>query len=288
MFDAFLLQQGATSMLDARDAMLAADRMRFGGKDLKVMWDAFAARGMGQGASTPNADSGDPKPSFASPRAKQRQGPLPDARRRPGSSSGDYEARVDAGRRHDPEDRSSATRSRLAPGRYQMLYVSRDAAASSGSRSRSRRASDRTVRGRRADEPRRRGRRAPRSSAPRHGSLNPKFLIDGTEATDWGGVTDGNVDATHPFVAVDLAGGVHTVRRVQVSAMLNPAPGERDRRPARRRPGLRVAVHRAAPVRPRGVRQGVRVVAGAKWKRFYTSSGQRVPGDARRARSRRT
>ena len=33
VFDAFLLQQGATSMLDARDAMLAADRMRFGGAD---------------------------------------------------------------------------------------------------------------------------------------------------------------------------------------------------------------------------------------------------------------
>ena len=31
IFDSFLLQQGATSMLDARDAMLAADRMRYGG-----------------------------------------------------------------------------------------------------------------------------------------------------------------------------------------------------------------------------------------------------------------
>ena len=67
MFDAFLLQQGATSMLDARDAMLAADRMRFHGNDQLVMWDAFAKRGMGKGASTPDADSGDVTPSFASP-----------------------------------------------------------------------------------------------------------------------------------------------------------------------------------------------------------------------------
>ena len=59
MFDSFLLQQGATTMLDARDAMLAADRMRFGGANAAVMWKAFARRGMGKGASTPNADSGD-------------------------------------------------------------------------------------------------------------------------------------------------------------------------------------------------------------------------------------
>ncbi|WP_372736566.1 M36 family metallopeptidase, partial [Nocardioides sp.] len=62
MFDAFLLQQGATSMLDARDAMLAADKMRFGGKDLKVMWQAFATRGMGKNAKAKNADDTSPTP----------------------------------------------------------------------------------------------------------------------------------------------------------------------------------------------------------------------------------
>ena len=61
------------------------------------------------------------------------------------------------------------------------------------------------------------------------GSLNDDALIDGTEATNWAGVNDGtNVDETgqHPFVVVDLAGGVQTVRRVQVSAMLRPAPAD--------------------------------------------------------------
>ena len=67
VFDAFLLQQGATSMLDARDAMLAADRMRFGGADQDVMWDAFAQRGMGTGAQQRRTPTGDPTPSFASP-----------------------------------------------------------------------------------------------------------------------------------------------------------------------------------------------------------------------------
>ena len=56
------------------------------------------------------------------------------------------------------------------------------------------------------------------------GSLNPEALIDGTEATNWGGVTAANVDESNPSVAVDLAGDVSTVKRVQVSAYLTPAP----------------------------------------------------------------
>ena len=72
VFDAFLLQQGATSMLDARDAMLAADRMRFGGDNQKVMWDAFARRGMGRAPRRPTPTRATPTPSFASPRSTQR------------------------------------------------------------------------------------------------------------------------------------------------------------------------------------------------------------------------
>ncbi len=56
------------------------------------------------------------------------------------------------------------------------------------------------------------------------GSLNPEALIDGTEATNWGGVTDAQVDESNPSVSVDLAGDVSTVKRVQVSAYLTPAP----------------------------------------------------------------
>ena len=48
MFDAFLLQQGATSMLDARDAFLAADRMRFGGENQKAIWDSVRQARHGQ------------------------------------------------------------------------------------------------------------------------------------------------------------------------------------------------------------------------------------------------
>jgi hypothetical protein len=108
------------------------------------------------------------------------------------------------------------------------------------------------------------------------GSLNPKHLIDGTEASNWGGVSAGDVDATHPFVAVDLAGGVHEVHRVQVSAMLNPAPSSGTEVPlaadpdsgsrftALRRFALEACVTHCSSAR-------------ATWKRFYTSSADAFP-----------
>ena len=64
-------------MLDARDAYLAADRMRFGGANQAELWTAFARRGFGEKAASadPSEDDGgfgdtddpDPVPSFESP-----------------------------------------------------------------------------------------------------------------------------------------------------------------------------------------------------------------------------
>lgn len=68
VFDAWLLMpSGAVSMLDARDAMLAADLLRFGGANQDLLWDAFAARGMGRGASSTSSADSAPIPSFESP-----------------------------------------------------------------------------------------------------------------------------------------------------------------------------------------------------------------------------
>jgi hypothetical protein len=67
MFDAFLLMPSAVSMVDARDAYLAADQTRFSGNHVAAMWNVFARRGFGEGASSnTNADT-DPIPSFVSP-----------------------------------------------------------------------------------------------------------------------------------------------------------------------------------------------------------------------------
>jgi extracellular elastinolytic metalloproteinase len=66
LFDAFLLQPGSTSMLDARDAMLAADVARFGGANQVEIWRAFAKRGMGVDAYTNGTDDTAPIPNFDS------------------------------------------------------------------------------------------------------------------------------------------------------------------------------------------------------------------------------
>jgi hypothetical protein len=108
------------------------------------------------------------------------------------------------------------------------------------------------------------------------GSLNQKFLIDGKEATAWGGVSATNVDATHPFVTVDLAGGVHRVRRVQVSAMLNPAPPSPTDVPLAADPD---SGSRFTALRQFALEACVKSCssANAKWKRFYVSKANAFP-----------
>jgi extracellular elastinolytic metalloproteinase len=67
MYDAWLLMPQAPSMVDARDAMLAADQIRFGGADLATLWAGFARTGLGNGAVSAGSNDGQPTPSFSSP-----------------------------------------------------------------------------------------------------------------------------------------------------------------------------------------------------------------------------
>ncbi|MBC7798450.1 MAG: M36 family metallopeptidase [Pyrinomonadaceae bacterium] len=67
MFDSFLLQPAATSMLNARDAELSADMARFGGANQVEMWRVFARRGMGILANANGSGDVSPVPDFSSP-----------------------------------------------------------------------------------------------------------------------------------------------------------------------------------------------------------------------------
>lgn len=67
MYDSFLLMPAAPSMLDARDAMLAADMARFGGANQKLMWKVFAQRGMGEDAYSVDGEDTAPVAHFGSP-----------------------------------------------------------------------------------------------------------------------------------------------------------------------------------------------------------------------------
>jgi len=279
MFDSFLLQQGATSMLDARDAMIAADRMRFGGANRAVLWNAFARRGMGRDASTPDADSDRVTPGFASPTADNGRVTF-EAPTGGRIYVGRYEARATPVADTIRRSRLGTTVT-LAPGRYQMLYVAPRRAAtrftlrvSPGERSTRRVRAPRNLAARAA------GARVIATSAD---SRNPHHLIDGTEATNWGGVNadDTNVDQRSPWVTVDLAGRkVRTVHRVNVSAMLRPTeagasevpllaatdedPDSGSRFTALRRFALERCVRSCGS-------------ASARWTRFYTSPADAFP-----------
>ncbi len=275
VFDAFLLQQSETSMLDARDAMLAADRMRFGGANQKVMWGAFARRGMGKGAKTPDADSQFVTPSFASPKAKN-------ARVTFKSNSvgrvyvGRYEARatpVGDTRRGTKLDNVVE----LTAGTYDLLFVSErsghtrfELTVKPGQR--------RTVRIRdiRNVASAKLGANVLRSTP---GSRDDKALLDGKENTNWAGVTAATVDRSKPSVAIDLAGGTHTIRRVQVSALLNPPEAKGENNPDS---GSRFTALRRFAVEAclKACNSG-----SAKWKRFYTSPKNAFPSIAPRPTS---
>ncbi len=66
MFDSYLLMPVSPSMVDARNALLAADLLRFDGANQDILWDAFAARGLGTGASSNTNADPNPVPSFES------------------------------------------------------------------------------------------------------------------------------------------------------------------------------------------------------------------------------
>jgi len=71
-YDAMLLMPVNTSMIQARDAILSADLIRFGGANQKEIWKGFAQSGYGFGATSSNTGANtdtDPTPSFMSPLA---------------------------------------------------------------------------------------------------------------------------------------------------------------------------------------------------------------------------
>ena len=126
LFDGFLLQPAETSMIDARDAILAADLMRYDGENQEVLWRAFARFGMGVKASTKGAEDQQPRADFRTPYGGN--GTLRFTTRDVGQGVPDnlevYVGRYEA-RLNPVADTSSETKVgdtlRMAPGLYEML-----------------------------------------------------------------------------------------------------------------------------------------------------------------------
>jgi len=144
MLDSFLLQSPEPSMVEARNAMLAADQLRFGGANADEIWLAFARRGLGTAAAASTAEGRtggvesdtDPLPDFASARhpsatvrfvAVSRQAGDPPVRAR--IHVGRYEARVSPVADTDPgtsapEDAPTDNlddTAQFAPGTYEFV-----------------------------------------------------------------------------------------------------------------------------------------------------------------------
>lgn len=219
LFDSLLIPAaGALSMVDMRDAMLTADQMRFDGANQDLLWNVFAQRGLGQGASSNGGGDTDPVPSFRSPYANN--GTITFKATADGASApvsfyiGDYEARAIPVADSDPATALGDTME-IVPGTYSGVAVGAGVGHQRFTF---------TVRpGQVRDVPvvMRANLAAAANGATVTGpGTGVEALIDETEGTNWSSTGQPVAGQT---VTVDLAGTeAQQVRRVQVSAMLVP------------------------------------------------------------------
>ena len=296
VFDSYLLMppDGEVSMLEARDALLAADMMRFGGANQSELWTAFATRGFGEGASSENpgdagfagdTDDPNPVPSFTSPlrsdEATLTFKPISgDAAGDPASEGaelfvGDYEGNVTPVADTDPATDLGAT-VQLLPGTYS--FVAR--ADGFGAQKFSRQIDAGQALDLNVIMPTNQASIASGASTSGDG-VNRGLLIDDTEETDWAAINR-MPNASGAQVTVDLAGGEQLVDRVNVSALLRGRPDDGDDQDD---PGNQ---NRFTALRQFEIQTCIAGDANAQcgdasgFQRIYTSPADAFPGDVPR------
>ncbi|MFI7700283.1 M36 family metallopeptidase [Nonomuraea sp. NPDC049480] len=218
-FDALLLMaSGAVTYVDHRDAMLAADAIRFGGKNQDIMWRAFAEHGLGRDAASTGPNDGEATPSFANPVGKNGSlqlkplGEAKDAALR--LYVGDYEGRAVPVADTDPATPLGDT-VEMTPGVYDFVAA--------GSGFGHKRLKFAVLPGVKLPLPlllTRNHASAASGAAATGDGVNQAKLIDETEATNWASLTGAPAGKS---VVVDLAGDAPVrIGRVQVSSMLRP------------------------------------------------------------------
>jgi extracellular elastinolytic metalloproteinase len=237
VFDAMLIMPVAPSMIEARNAYLAADVMRFGGANQDELWNALAKRGFGENATSTNAVSTsdtDPKPDFSAPGAgdalitfaatDEAGNPVSNAR----VFVGHYEARVSPIADTDPATGPAEggppgasnldNRAEFVPATYEFIVQANGFGEHRFRLNLSAGAS--TVN---FQLPKNVASATQGATASGDGT-NHGELIDDTEATNWDDPSGGlAVNVANPAVTVDLAGTAPVaVNRVNVSALLLP------------------------------------------------------------------
>ncbi len=227
LFDGFLIQPSQTTMLDSRDAVLASNKARYAGADLPTLWAGYAKRGMGVDATSAGVADLDSEPGFKNPMGTNGKvvfaptfggGTAPDETK---VFIGDYEARIVP---VAVSAKGAATAAKeYTPGTYPVLVQ----APGYGHK----RMTITVVEGAQTITlPLRANLASGASGAEATGDGgNLGAIIDETEASNWGsveGAPRNPMEApTVPGkqVTVDLVGGAHVVREVQVSAANRPA-----------------------------------------------------------------
>jgi extracellular elastinolytic metalloproteinase len=297
-YDAMVLMPVAPSMIDARNAILAADIVRFGGANQNELWYAFGTRGFGESAAAASGADVQPKPAFDSPRHSEATVRFRAFARDEGNAPinanvyvGHYEARVspiaDTNPATGPADGSQpvdASNLDNVASFTSRLYEFTASAPGYG-----------FVRFRtsfRPGETRTIDLYFATNWASRHkgavatgdGTRQPD-LIDDTERSNWHA---GGAPVQGRQVTVQLAGGSHKLDRAQVSAYLTlenegvpemppnpPTPGTQNRFTALRQFELWGCSANAA----NGMCAGL---DNAGWSRIYRSAEDFFPSDAPR------
>jgi extracellular elastinolytic metalloproteinase len=236
MFDGLLLTPSGSTMLDSRDAMLAADRLRFDGANQAELWDNFARRGMGESASSPNAEDRDPVPGWDSPLANNEATVRFTSADTGGGAAQDmtvftgvYEARISPTADTDAETETSDT-VEFVPGTYKFIATAPGYGAKRFTRTFQ--AGEDVV----VSVPMRRNLASASNGATATGDgINLESLIDDTEETNWaslesaGTASEGKGEGQQVAgrqVTVELSDTPVDVRQVNVSAALRPTDEE--------------------------------------------------------------
>jgi extracellular elastinolytic metalloproteinase len=292
-YDSMLLDPTAPTMIDARNSILAADMMRYGGANQTAIWHAFALRGLGQNAAvhpappaanrctgTPIEDC-DPVPDFSSPLDDNATVTFNLVSKDTGDPVvgnvyvGNYENRVSPVADTDPATANSGidvnrdATAAFAPGRYDFIAVAKGYGAFRFSATFN------------AHQTKTQNVVMPTNWASAQGGATatgdgttPGAAIDETETTNWnadGRAADGTLSGiAGKQITIDLAGtAARRVTDVAVSAMIAPTQS-------------RFSALRSFELWACNAAAGADCSTDAGFTKVYTSSPDAFPGDAPR------
>jgi hypothetical protein len=280
VFDSYLLMAAnQLSQVDARNALVAADLIRFGGANQDIIWNAFAGRGLGEGASSAGHTDADPVPSFRSAYANEATVRFAPRRENGGRVQnaqlfvGHYQARA------VPVADTDVTTAipdsvQMVPGVYEFTIRAPGRGHTRVEPTELRAGRNLTLR-----TVLRTNLASSSSGATVEGTgINLTSLVDDDEATQWASL---NAPVAGQHVIVDLAGNKPTVRRVQVSAMLRPTdPSNPDSGSQ-----ARVSALRQFEVLACSIKRGVDCDEAHEFHWVYTSPADAFPSVAPRPRA---